>query len=113
MSPWENFFTSRRARSRSPIIMSTLFHRDIMPARGKVDISVTHCNRKSMANVTNSGVPRSGPQALVEKEPLTPAETEKAMVRRVQQGDVNAYEELVRKHQHRILSVVGRLLRGT
>jgi RNA polymerase sigma-70 factor (ECF subfamily) len=65
-----------------------------------------------MANVTNSGILR-GPQAGKEKEPLTPAETERALVRRVQQGDVSAYEDLVRAHQHRVLAVIGRILRGS
>ena len=65
-----------------------------------------------MANVTNSEILR-GPRAGKEKEPLTPAEAEKALVRRVQQGDVNAYEELVKAHQNRVLSVIGRILRGS
>jgi RNA polymerase sigma-70 factor, ECF subfamily len=65
-----------------------------------------------MANVTNSDILR-GPQAGKEKEPLTPAEAEKALVRRVQKGDVSAYEDLVRTHQHRVLAVIGRILRGS
>jgi RNA polymerase sigma-70 factor, ECF subfamily len=65
-----------------------------------------------MANVTNSEILR-GSRTGKEKEPLTPAEIEKALVRRVQQGDVNAYEELVRAHQNRVLSVIGRILRGS
>src|SRR5882762_330933 len=65
-----------------------------------------------MANVTNSEIP-PGLQAGKEKEPLTPAETESALVRRCQEGDVAAYEVLVRTHQHRVLAVVGRILRGS
>jgi RNA polymerase sigma-70 factor (ECF subfamily) len=65
-----------------------------------------------MDNVTKSGT-CSGPQAGKKKEPLTPAEAEKVLVRRAQQGDVSAYEELVRIHQHRVLAVVGRILRGS
>jgi len=65
-----------------------------------------------MANVTNSEILR-GEQPGKEKEALTPAEAEKALVRRVQHGDVNAYEDLVRTHQHRVLAVIGRILRGS
>jgi len=65
-----------------------------------------------MANVTNSEISR-GPQAGKDREALTPAEAEKALVRRTQAGDVSAYEELVRIHQHRVLAVVGRILRGS
>src|ERR1039458_1557817 len=65
-----------------------------------------------MANVTKPDILR-GPKAGKEKEPLTPAETEKALVRRVQQGDVAAYEGLVRTHQNRVLAVIGRILRGS
>src|SRR5579871_6653046 len=65
-----------------------------------------------MANVTNSDMERPAPGA-VEKETLTPAEQQKALVRRAQGGDVSAYEELVRIHQHRVLSVVGGILRGS
>ena len=35
------------------------------------------------------------------------------LVRRAQNGDVSAYEELVRIHQHRVLAVVGGILRGS
>ena len=65
-----------------------------------------------MANVTKSEIPR-GLQAGQESEPLTPAEIEKALGCRVQLGDVEAYEELVRTHQRRVLAVVGRILRGS
>src|SRR6202163_3877279 len=64
-----------------------------------------------MANVTNSDIDR-GRLAGQEKEPLTPAEAERAIVRRAQNGDVTAYEELVKIHQHRVLAVVGGILRG-
>jgi len=65
-----------------------------------------------MANVTKSDLSR-GAQAGKQKEPLTPAEEEKLIVRRAQAGDVSAYEELVRIHQHRVLAVVGGILRGS
>jgi len=65
-----------------------------------------------MANVTNSEISR-GAEDGNRNEPQTPAETEKELVRRVQGGEVEAYEELVRTHQHRVLAVVGRVLRGS
>jgi RNA polymerase sigma-70 factor, ECF subfamily len=65
-----------------------------------------------MANVTNSETLR-GPEVGSEKDALTPAERQKALVRRAQNGDVSAYEELVRLHQHRVLAVVGGILRGS
>jgi RNA polymerase sigma-70 factor, ECF subfamily len=65
-----------------------------------------------MANVTNSGALR-GTETAIDKETLTPAEQQKALVRRAQDGDVSAYEELVRIHQHRVLAVVGGILRGS
>lgn len=65
-----------------------------------------------MANVTNSDIDR-GPLAGKEKEPLSPAEAERAVVRRAQDGDVSAYEELVKTHQHRVLAVIGGILRGS
>ena len=40
-------------------------------------------------------------------------EAERQLVRRAQGGDQSAYEELVRIHQHRILAVVGGILRGS
>src|ERR1700726_49927 len=65
-----------------------------------------------MANVTNSGTSQ-GAQTAAAGEPMTPAEKEKLLVRRAQNGDVSAYEELVRTHQHRVLAVVGGILRGS
>src|SRR5580692_11707675 len=65
-----------------------------------------------MANVTNSGISQGEP-AAGKAEALAPAEKEKLLVRRAQDGDVSAYEELVRTHQHRVLGVVGGILRGS
>ena len=65
-----------------------------------------------MANVTNSEVLR-GTETASENDSLTPAEQQKALVRRAQDGDVSAYEELVRIHQRRVLAVVGGILRGS
>jgi RNA polymerase sigma-70 factor (ECF subfamily) len=65
-----------------------------------------------MANVTNSGIDR-GTRAERPGEPLTPAEAERLLVRRAQQGDMSAYEELVRTHQRRVLGVVGGILTGS
>src|ERR1700692_1751840 len=64
-----------------------------------------------MANVTNSGISQGARVAAV--EPMTPAEKEKLLVRRAQDGDVSAYEDLVRIHQSRVLAVVGGILRGS
>jgi RNA polymerase sigma-70 factor (ECF subfamily) len=65
-----------------------------------------------MANVTN---PENSRFATVAEagDPLTPGEKEKLLVRQAQEGDVSAYEELVRKHQHRVLAVIGGILRGS
>lgn len=41
------------------------------------------------------------------------AADERQLVRRAQAGDEAAYEELVRTHQHRVLAIAGRLLRGS
>src|SRR5579862_6946608 len=65
-----------------------------------------------MANVTKSDLTR-GAQPGKDREALTPAEEEKLIVRLAQAGDVAAYEELVRIHQHRVLAVVGGILRGS
>lgn len=65
-----------------------------------------------MGNVTNSGTGQ-GARAAATAEPLTPAEKERLLVRRAQNGDVSAYEDLVRTHQHRVLAVVGGILRGS
>ena len=45
--------------------------------------------------------------------PAAPAKdvAESDQIRRAQQGDVSAYEELVRKHQRRVMSIVGGILR--
>jgi RNA polymerase sigma-70 factor (ECF subfamily) len=73
-----------------------------------------------MANVTNSYINRrsargASAEVLAGKQgdPLTPAEIEKLLVRRAQDGDVSAYEELVRTHQRRVLAVAGGILRGS
>jgi len=65
-----------------------------------------------MANVTKSEI-LGGDPADPETMPPTPAESEKDLVRRAQRGDDSAYEVLVRIHQHRLLAVVGRILRGS
>jgi RNA polymerase sigma-70 factor, ECF subfamily len=65
-----------------------------------------------MVNVTKSGV-NGGVLAGEEGHLLTPPEEEKLLVRRAQDGDVHAYEELVRIHQRRVLAVVAGILRGS
>ena len=67
-----------------------------------------------MANVTNSEAPR-GAAAGSERESsaAASAEKQKELVKRAQKGEVSAYEELVHIHQHRVLAVVGGILRGS
>src|SRR5258708_29087857 len=65
-----------------------------------------------MGNATNSDISQGQP-ATGAGEPLTPAEQEKLLGRRAQDGDVSAYEDLVRTQQHRVLAVVGGILRGS
>ena len=65
-----------------------------------------------MANVTKSGK-GLGAGAAADSPPLSPADQERLLVRRTQQGDATAYEELLRTHQHRVLAVVGGILRGS
>src|SRR6202521_4727037 len=65
-----------------------------------------------MANVTNSGTSQ-GAQAAAAGEPMNPAAKKKLVVRRGHEGGPSAYEELVRIHQHRVLAVVGGILRGS
>jgi RNA polymerase sigma-70 factor, ECF subfamily len=65
-----------------------------------------------MTNVTNSETP-GAVQGAKAASPGTPAEKERELVRRSQGGDASAYEELVRIHQHRVLAVVGGILRGS
>jgi RNA polymerase sigma-70 factor (ECF subfamily) len=91
--------------------MSALFHRVIVHASGKVGISGISRNQVAMANVTNSEALR---ESSVEKQSaeVTSAEKQRELVRRAQAGDVTAYEELVRIHQHRLLAVVSGILRG-
>lgn len=43
----------------------------------------------------------------------TDATDERQLVRRAQAGDESAYEELVRTHQHRVVAIASRLLRGS
>ena len=60
-----------------------------MLASVKVDPAGIIRNREAMPNVTNSEALR-GIEGAAEKEPLTPAEHQKALVRRAQNGDVSA-----------------------
>ncbi len=53
-------------------------------------------------------------QAALQPAPVQPnSEAERQLVRRAQAGDDSAYEDLVRMHQHRILAVIGGILRGS
>ncbi len=44
---------------------------------------------------------------------MNDAADERQLVRQAQAGDEAAYETLVRKHQHRVIAIAGRLLRGS
>ncbi len=63
-----------------------------------------------MADVPEHGATQ-GSLAQTPVRPRKQAEDERSLVRRAQQGDPGAYEELVRRHQQRILAVVGGTLR--
>jgi RNA polymerase sigma-70 factor, ECF subfamily len=68
-----------------------------------------------MANVTKSSIEREGKgdRSRASADSRNAGETEKLLVARAQQGDVTAYESLVHLHQHRLLSVVRGILRGS
>jgi RNA polymerase sigma-70 factor, ECF subfamily len=65
-----------------------------------------------MANVTKPSIDRGAGTGAAD-DALTPAEKEKLLVRRAQEGDVGAYEDLLRAHQRRLLAVIGGILRGS
>src|SRR5215469_428172 len=58
-------------------------------------------------------VPKTGEQRgkAAGRSPSVDAEHERRLVRQAQGGDHSAYEELVRMHQQRLLTVVGGILR--
>jgi RNA polymerase sigma-70 factor (ECF subfamily) len=64
------------------------------------------CNRMAMDHVLKMGE-KSGRAEVVENA----AAHERQLVRRAQQGEVAAYEELLAKNQQRVFSVVGGILR--
>lgn len=77
------------------------------------------CNHRAMAHVPKSG---SGPdrqsvtppaQGAPGARPGEPTERsdEREVIRRAQAGDVDAYEQLVRKHQQRVFAIVSGILR--
>src|SRR2546428_9876948 len=59
----------------------------------------------------NGGRTQSTPAAGPRSPAQAGTEEEKKLVRRAQDGDALAYEELVRGHQQRIFAVVGGILR--
>jgi RNA polymerase sigma-70 factor (ECF subfamily) len=63
-----------------------------------------------MANVPESGATQ-GPVAQPPARPRRQQEDEQALVRRAQQGDAGAFEELVARNQQRVFAVVGGILR--
>jgi RNA polymerase sigma-70 factor, ECF subfamily len=63
-----------------------------------------------MATVPKTGEDR-GRAASSRSSSAAGGEIERSLVRRAQEGDHSAYEELVRMHQQRLLTVVGGILR--
>jgi RNA polymerase sigma-70 factor, ECF subfamily len=63
-----------------------------------------------MADVPEHGA-TGGPLAQAPAQPRKQQADERALVRRAQRGDAAAFEELVSRHQHRVLAVVGGTLR--
>src|SRR5579862_855779 len=61
-----------------------------------------------MSSVTKTGDER---RAATGRSSTVDPEHERRLVRRAQEGDDSAYEELVRMHQQRLLTVVGGILR--
>lgn len=61
-----------------------------------------------MANVPKTEVADRPP---AQAERTAAQQDERALVRRAQQGDVQAYEQLLAKHQQRVFAVVGGILR--
>src|SRR6202795_5205428 len=134
MSPWESFFSSRSARRRSPIIMAALFHVDTRLARR----NLAFANLKRLMQASESGLPYSWKPSYIRRnridmprvpkvEPLEPpagsagaqppaakdpgAVDDRELVRRGQGEDQEAFEELIRRHQHRVFAVAGGILR--
>src|SRR6202795_3797593 len=134
MSPWESFFSSRSARRRSPIIMAALFHVDTRLARR----NLAFANLKRLMQASESGLPYSWKPSYIRRnrndmprvpkvEPLGPpastagakppgakapgAVDDRELVRRAQGEDQEAFEELLRRHQHRVFAVAGGILR--
>jgi RNA polymerase sigma-70 factor, ECF subfamily len=66
-----------------------------------------------MSNVSKIEAETRGPAKLISPSGKAGAEAERQLVLRAQAGDQKAYEELVRLHQHRVLAVVGGILRGS
>src|SRR6266481_4056132 len=126
MSPWESFFSSRSARRRSPIIMQVLFHVGKMGSKYKLtDWEVEHLmqvgatgresrNQKHMARVPKVE-PFETPPAVAAVQghgsKAAAVTHDRELVRRAQREDKEAFEELVRRHQHRVFAVAGGILR--
>jgi RNA polymerase sigma-70 factor, ECF subfamily len=66
-----------------------------------------------MARVPKSESPATGTVAAVKASPARPSGVpdDRELVRRAQAEDKEAFEELVRRHQHRIFAVAGGILR--
>ncbi len=75
--------------------------------------SMNSCNRNAMSHVQKIALEGNrGAVAPAEvRTKAANAEAERQLVRRAQDGDSSAYEQLVRMHQQRLLAVVGGILR--
>src|SRR4026209_1541363 len=105
MSPWERFFSSRNARKRSPIIIRGLSHMASTGARIIPDGKSREilCNLSAMSDVEKPVLDTVATAETSTRPKAAHAEAERALVRKAQQGDASAYEQLVRMHQQRIL----------
>ena len=64
-----------------------------------------------MANVPKTEAKRAETAARTDAHDLS-AQDERTLVERAQAGDVAAYEELARRHQKRVLAIIGGILRS-
>lgn len=79
---------------------------DLLPQDPPCTFPGGGCNRKLVANVPKTEA--SGPGHSPQNEA---AARDRELVRLVQKGQTEAFEELVRRHQRRVLAVAGSILR--
>src|SRR5437764_5546169 len=128
MSPWENFFSSRSARRRSPIIMALLspsvkgsastnfvFFSETDDAASNMPAGTSGNKGRNLQTMARVPKPEleSASAPLTKPAPanVTAVTDDRELVRRAQAGGKEAFEELVRRHQHRVFAVAGGILR--